>query len=251
MTVEPSQKTVWITGASSGLGYSLAQVYLHKGFKVIASARKKGQLAELSKRYPEQLAFLAFDVADEEQVSVVSQRLAELTSRLDCAILNAGTCEYLNMDDPDWTLFERVNEVNYMGVVRSVRVCLPLLKETPNAHLVGVSSQAVQAPFIRSEAYGASKAAVRYLMASLRLDLAPDDIAVTCILPGFVDTPLTQKNDFDMPFIMSSDEASERIVKAIEKRVFEYAFPKRLTAVLALSRWMPHLWFKRNARTGS
>lgn len=244
-------KVIWITGASSGLGYSLAQRYLEQGHRVIASARKESALAELRKAYPEQLEFLAFDVSDENQVTTVSNQLSGLTDQLDCAILNAGTCEYLDMETPDWSLFERVNEVNYMGVVRSVRVCLPLLEKTPNSHLVGVSSQAVQAPFIRSEAYGASKAAVRYLMSSLRLDLAPNNIDVTCILPGFVDTPLTQKNDFDMPFIMSADEASRRIVKAIEKRVFEYAFPKRLTAVLALSRLMPHLWFKRNARTRS
>ena len=162
-------KTVWITGASSGLGFSMIKEQLKAGHRVIASARNEGKLADLKQEYSEQLHFIAFDVADADQVESVGDAMSQLTDTLDLVILNAGTCEYLDIEQPDWSLFERVNEVNYMGVVRSVQVCLPLLKKTPNAHLVGVSSQAVQAPFIRSEAYGASKAAVRYFMASLRL----------------------------------------------------------------------------------
>lgn len=243
-----SLKTVWITGASSGLGLALTKHYLQAGCKVICSARREGQLQALLNQYPDRLVFIAFDVSQEADIDRVKKTLEQCTDRLDLVVLNAGTCEYLDIEQPEWALFDRVNQVNYMGMVRSLQVALPLLKKTPNAHLVGIASQAVQAPFIRSEAYGASKAAVRYLLHSLRLDLAPDDIAVSCILPGFIDTPLTQRNDFAMPFIMSAEHAAQRIEKAIEKRVFEYAFPKRLTAVLALARWFPNIWFKHNAR---
>ncbi|MBM6550994.1 SDR family NAD(P)-dependent oxidoreductase [Marinomonas ostreistagni] len=241
----------WITGASSGLGLSLTQAYLERGYHVVASARREKELAGLSRLYPDALHFMPFDVTKEEEVEPAKALLEKITKRLDLVILNAGTCEYLDMDKPDWSLFDRVNQVNYMGMVRSLRVCLDLLKQTPDAHLVGVSSQAVQAPFIRSEAYGASKAASRYLLASLRLDLAPDDIDVTCIMPGFIDTPLTKRNDFPMPFLMSPDQAAARIQKAIDKRVYEYAFPKRLSAALALSKLFPKLWFKQNARETS
>lgn len=249
MKAESKQhKTIWITGASSGLGLSLTKHYLLTGHRVIASARRVGALQKLVRLYPTELSFIEFDVTQDSHIERVRDALEAKTQHLDLAILNAGTCEYLDLDEPDWGVFERVNQVNYMGMVRSIQVCLPLLKVTPNAHLVGVSSQAVQAPFIRSEAYGASKAAVRYLLESLRLDLAPNDIAVSCILPGFIDTPLTQRNDFDMPFIMSPEEAAQRIQIAIAKRVYEYAFPKRLSAVLAMARFFPKLWFKHNSR---
>ena len=218
---------------------------------MIASARSEGELKHLQKLYPDELVFIRFDVSTNEDVERVKAELEQRTNQLDLVILNAGTCEYLDIDDPDWGLFERVNQINYMGMVRSIQVCLPLLQRTQDAHLVGICSQAVQAPFIRSEAYGASKAAVRYLLDSLRLDLAPDDIAVSCILPGFIDTPLTQRNDFDMPFIMSPEQAAHRIETAIEKRVFEYAFPKRLSAVLMLARLFPKTWFKHNSRKRS
>lgn len=248
MPNEQDNKTIWITGASSGLGLALTKHYLLMGNRVIASARSEGELSQLAKLYPDELSFLAFDVTDTSQIDATRSALESMTDPLHMAILNAGTCEYFDVDAPDWALFERVNQVNYLGMVNSLQVCLPKLKQTANAHLVGVSSQAVQAPFIRSEAYGASKAAVRYLLHSLRLDLAPDDVAVSCILPGFVDTPLTQRNDFDMPFLMAPEQAAHRIANAIEKRVFEYAFPKRLSALLALARLAPSGWFKFNAR---
>lgn len=241
----------WITGASSGLGLALTKAYLERGYHVIASARREKGLSSLARLYPDALHFMPFDVTKEDEIQPAKELLEKITKRLDLVILNAGTCEYLDMEKPDWSLFDRVNQVNYMGMVRSLQVCLPLLKQTPDAHLVGVSSQAVQAPFIRSEAYGASKAAVRYLLASLRLDLGPDDVDVTTIMPGFIDTPLTKRNDFPMPFLMSPEEAAARVQKAIDKRVYEYAFPKRLSAALVLSKIFPKLWFKQNAREQS
>ena len=119
---------------------------------------------------------------------------------------------------------------------------MPLLKKSSHPHLVGVSSQAVQAAFPQAEAYGASKAAVRYFLSSLRMDLKQFNIDVTCLLPGFVDTPLTQKNTFSMPFLMSSDDAAKRMFKALASRPFEFAFPKRLSAMLWAGRHFPKLW---------
>jgi short-subunit dehydrogenase len=170
--------------------------------------------------------------------------LSALTSHLDCAVLNAGTCEYLDITDesPDWKMMDRVMSVNFFGLVNSLDVCLPLLKKAPRPHLVGVSSQAVQASFPQAEAYGASKAASRYLLSSLRMDLKQFNIDVTCLLPGFVDTPLTQKNTFSMPFLMSADEAAKRMYTALESRPYEFAFPKRLSAMLWFGRHFPKLW---------
>jgi short-subunit dehydrogenase len=243
MSHSENQKTVWITGASSGIGLSLTKCYLEAGWKVLASARSQGDLSSLLDQH-ENLSFIPFDVSDENQIDFVRNLLITHTNHLDCAVLNAGTCEYLDMSDvdPDWKMMDRVMSVNFFGLVNSVDVCLPLLKNALRPHLVGVSSQAVQAAFPQAEAYGASKAAVRYFLSALRMDLKLFNIDVTCLLPGFVDTPLTQKNTFPMPFLMASDEAAKRMYSAVQSRPFEYAFPKRLSAMLWFGRYFPKVW---------
>ena len=237
------QKVIWITGASSGIGLSLTKRYLDDGWRVLASARHEGSLTALMRVY-DKLSFIAFDVADDSQVDVIRETIMTFSDHLDCAVLNAGTCEYLDMSvpEPDWKMMERVMNVNFFGLVNSVEVCLPLLKKADRPHLVGVSSQAVQAAFPQAQAYGASKAAIRYFLDSLRIDLKPFNIDVTCLLPGFVDTPLTQKNTFPMPFLMSADDAAKRIFHALAFRPYEFAFPKRLSTMLWFGRHFPKIW---------
>ncbi|REG82396.1 SDR family NAD(P)-dependent oxidoreductase [Marinomonas pollencensis] len=234
------QPTVWITGASSGIGFALVERYLSRGYHVLASARSEGKLTTLS-AHPS-LRFIPYDVTDESQTDGVRGQIEQHTKHLDCVILNAGNCEYLDLQNPDWTMMARIMAVNYLGLVNSVAVSLPLLKQAQSPHLVGVSSQAVQAAFPQAEAYGSSKAAVRYFLASLRVDLRPSNIDVTCVLPGFVDTPLTQKNTFSMPFLMSSEEAALRIETALVKRPYEYAFPRRLSVMLWFARRFAKRW---------
>ena len=107
-----------------------------------------------------------------------------------------------------------------------------------------IGSQVTAAPFARAEAYGASKAALRYFCDSLRIDLAGEGMDVTLVNPGFVDTPLTRRNDFPMPFLMDVEMAAQRIVKNIESRPRAYSFPLRLSAMLFLSKLMPGAWQK-------
>lgn len=123
-------------------------------------------------------------------------------------------------------------------------MALPLLHKSPKrGHIVGIVSQVVSAPFAQAEAYGASKAALSYFLDSLRIDLA-DSIDVTSVYPGFVKTPLTDKNHFAMPFIMPADEAAARIVEHIEERPNHYIFPKRLHWMLKISKVFPGVWQK-------
>ncbi|TYL46702.1 SDR family NAD(P)-dependent oxidoreductase [Marinomonas sp. IMCC 4694] len=248
MAHKTDHDVVWITGASSGIGFALVKQYLDAGWRVIASARKPGELSALFASHS-LLSFLPFDVTDSDQVETVRQALLLSTEHLDCAILNAGTCEYLEMTTSpiDWEMMDRVMSVNFFGLVNSVALCLPLLKKSSCGHLVGVSSQAVQAAFPQAEAYGASKAAARYFLSSLRMDLKPFKIDVTCLLPGFVDTPLTQKNTFSMPFLMSADDAAKRMFSALQSRPFEFAFPKRLSTMLWVARHFPKWWLGKVA----
>lgn len=242
---EYREKVIWVTGASSGLGKSLTLQLAASGAKVIASARNHRALDELAAQHGN-IHPLVLDITNRDACDALPARLADISPRLDQAILNAGCCEYLDFPDPDWDAVRRVMEVNFFGTVNCIRAALPLLRRSPagRAHLVVVASQATAAPFPRAEAYGASKAALQYFSDSLRIDLAREKIDVSVVNPGFVDTPLTRRNDFDMPFLMDADEAARRIIGGLRSRPRHYSFPRRLSLLLAISRLLPGLWQK-------
>jgi len=244
MMTHNASKVIWITGASSGLGKSMALQLARQGHRVIASARNEVALGELA-ALDDNIVPLVCDITDAKAMESLAERILELTAVLDQVILNAGTCEYLDFPEPDWSAVRRVMEVNFFGTVNCVQVALPLLRlSCKHPHLVAIASQVTAAPFPRAEAYGASKAAIHYFFDSLRMDLSAEDIDVTVVNPGFVDTPLTRRNDFSMPFLMPVDEAAERIIKNLKDRPRRYGFPLRLSALLWISKVLPGLWQK-------
>jgi short-subunit dehydrogenase len=244
-----SGKVIWITGASSGLGRSLALALSKQGHQVIASARSKEALASLQ-AISESIIALPCDITDENSLKRVQEQISVNFPCLDQVILNAGTCEYLEFPEPDWSAIQRVMEVNFIGTINSLKIALPLLRKNTRArpHIIVIASQVTHAPFAKSEAYGASKAALQYFFNSLRIDLAPENIDVSVINPGFVDTPLTRKNNFEMPFLLDVDEAARRVIKQMTSRPRNYSFPKRLCALLFLSKIMPGMWQKLVSR---
>jgi len=239
------RKVIWLTGASSGIGRSLALGLAAEGHQVIASARSDVELAVLETLSPN-ITALPCDITDASGLSFLRARLSHLSSHLDQIILCAGNCEYLDFPEPDWDMVTRVMEVNYFGAVNCVKTALPLLRQSAaeRPHIVAVASMVTDAPFPRAEAYGASKAAMRYFFDCLRLDLRSEHIDVSVVNPGFVDTPLTQKNNFPMPFLLSAEDASRRIIENLESRPKNYSFPKRLLCLLAVSKILPALWQK-------
>lgn len=159
------------------------------------------------------------------------------------AVLNAGTCEYLDIDEYDSSVIERNVVTNVVGTARSLDIALPALRRTvkkgKQATLVIVSSSAWWFPFGRAEGYGASKAALTYFAQALRADLAREGIEVVVVSPGFVKTPLTDQNDFPMPFLVSAEDAANRIMTGLQKGKREIAFPKRFTWSLKLLGALP------------
>ncbi|UJF21562.1 SDR family NAD(P)-dependent oxidoreductase [Shewanella sp. OMA3-2] len=231
-------QAVLITGATSGIGLATAKFYAAKGFYVIACGRNEAVLAEINVGHS-----LVFDITDVEQVNqagiALKQHIAEKQLQLVQVILNAGTCEYIDdVIEFDAMLFSRVINTNLIAVGHCISAFLPQLAEGGQLGLM--SSSATYLPFPRAEAYGASKAAISYLGRSLRLDLAAkSDIGVSVICPGFVNTPLTAKNDFTMPMQISSDQAAQRIFKGMALRKFEIHFPKRFTFILKCLSLLP------------
>ncbi len=240
---------ILITGASSGIGLSIAREYLKQGHRVFALARSQEKLQALKTEYPQQVIVLVADISQLDQVNAVKHQVLEKSAYLDLLILNAGTCEYLDANHFSSSVFNRVDSVNWRGNHHCLEVFLPLLMAAKQysgiPHLVGISSLAAILPLPRSEAYGASKVAFEYLLKSLQVDLYAQGLQVTIVRPGFVDTPLTQANDFDMPFITSSEKAARLIVKGIRAQQHMIQFPAPLVWVMKLIAVLPFALQKR------
>lgn len=227
---------ILITGATSGIGKQLALDYHQQGHEVWALGRNPKALEELAGKG---LQTAQVDLANREESLQWFARLPHL----DLAILNAGTCEYVDLPEFDSALISRVMRGNVESMAVSIEGVLPALRKGTTPHLVGVGSSVSYLPLPRSEAYGASKAAIAYLLDTLRIDLYPENITVSHVCPGFVKTPLTDKNDFPMPMRVSTEEASKAIREGIEKRKTEIHFPKKFTYLLKTLSLLPqNLW---------
>ena len=179
------------------------------------------------------------DLGDAAQVRAIGQRIAQLWGALDTAILNAGACEYVDVQAFEAAMIERVVRTNLFSASYCIEAALPLLRLGREPHLVGIGSAVTYLPLPRAEAYGASKAGMRYLLEALRVDLAAEGIAVTLVSPGFVDTPLTQNNDFPMPMRWPVAKAARHIAERLEQRPYEIAFPGPFIAILRLLAHLP------------
>lgn len=228
-----------ITGASSGLGRAMALEFARNGWRVVALARSVPLLEELRAEHGN-IEILPVDLTDRGQIAAATAELSARYGRLDQLILNAGTCEYVEAQNLNLAAFERTFHLNVLSVVACTQAWLPLLQRSAAPRLAIVSSLAHLFPFGRAEAYGASKAAISYFADSLRVDLADTPVQVSLIEPGFVDTPLTQKNDFPMPFLLSSADAAKRIYRALTSGKARLQFPLRLTLTLKLLNLLPY-----------
>ncbi|MBA6254497.1 MULTISPECIES: SDR family NAD(P)-dependent oxidoreductase [unclassified Colwellia] len=228
-------RTVLITGATSGIGLALYEKYVAQGDHVIACGRDESKLDKLCSKAMKRLVF---DMTKPAQIESVSVDIKDI----DILLLNAGDCRYI--DDAkhfDGKLFSDIITTNLSSLGALLQCFLPLVNK--GGQVVFVSSSATIVPFPRSEAYGASKAGMDYLAKSLRLDLVSENIGVTLVHPGFIKTPLTEKNDFEMPFLLTSDEAANRIFQGVNRRSKYLHFPKRLTFILKLFSILPaSLW---------
>jgi len=237
---------ILITGATSGIGRQLAIDYARvTTHKVFALGRNQQEL-ELLKQY--NITPLKADVTVVTELAEVVKQFTAVATHIDLLILNAGTCEYITASEFSHEPFTRVMNVNFFGVVHCLEYFLPLLRKSAQPHLVGVASMAYYLPFSRAEAYGASKAAVNYLFESLAIDLASENITVSVVNPGFVATPLTKRNDFAMPFLVTPDKASTIIRRGIAKRKAEVCFPKRLTIPMTILSLLPRTWLRAIGR---
>lgn len=233
MTDSTKKLHILITGATSGIGNQLAKDYLLDGHHVYAVGRDDSALAELESLGAETVDL---DLMDRDKVIDAFGKIEEV----DLAICGAGMCEYLDMPNFDSASFMKVMSVNMGTLSHAIEGILPKLIAS-KGRLVGIGSASAYVPFARAEAYGSSKAAIHYLMKTLQISLAPHDVSVSLVVPGFVETPMTKQNDFPMPFIQTTAQASKAIRDGIASGHDVIEFPKKLTLPLKVLGTLPDL----------
>lgn len=238
-------ETVWITGASSGIGKETAIAYAKRGATVLASARSNDKLLALAaiKGLSGRIIPCPVDVTDNQSIldfieaQITSDRLPTL------AILNAGYYEPYDLDQLTIEHFEKINDINYLGVVRCLCALLPHFKSRGSGHISVTASAAGYAGLPRASAYGSSKAALINMCESLKPEMEQRNLRISVINPGFVKTPMTDKNLFSMPFLLSPEQAAQRIVKGLDSSAFDITFPRRFNWTLKLLGIMPYRLF--------
>jgi short-subunit dehydrogenase len=241
--MEPSYRNLVITGASSGLGRALALWFARRGSRVYAAARREEQLNSLqaeAAKGPGEVVPVRLDVAETDAVVAKLRALDDATpGGIDLVVANAGIGGKLNGARTEWADIDKMLRVNILGATATLSALAPRMAERKRGHLVGVASLAAWIVVPRFGTYGASKRYLQTFCAGLRLDLAPLGVRVTSINPGFVKSEMTAGNRFFMPFLLETDDAADRMGRAILRGDALFAFPWQTAWLTRLGSFLP------------
>jgi short-subunit dehydrogenase len=236
-----SKKRVWIIGASTGIGASLADQLHSLKAKVAISARSKDKLNEMVTRFGASRAMaLPLDITKVETIQAAESELVAAWGGYDLVVFMAGDYTAMRAWEIDLKVAQQMIDVNLGGFMNGLSVVIPRFMQAKAGGIALVSSVAGYRGLPKSLVYGPTKAALINLSETLYLDLKDKGFDIYVINPGFVSTPMTAKNDFDMPSIITPDVAAAEIIKGFEKGEFEIHFPKRFTNVLKTLRHLPY-----------
>ena len=248
-------KTVLITGASSGIGKEFALQLTRLGAVVGLVARRADMLSdvvsEITSRGGTALPLVA-DVTKPAEIRAQADRFRAELGPIDFLIVNAGiggTVVHPAKLQPEQ--FAKVIDVNLIGAANSVAAVLPEMVERGSGRLVAISSLSAYRGLPKSGAYCASKAAMSIYFESLRIDLKDSGIEVTIIHPGFIKTPLTAGRKAKMPYMLELDDAVHKMIRGIESGKKSFAFPWQLASLVRLGMIMPNWMYERIASRSS
>jgi NAD(P)-dependent dehydrogenase (short-subunit alcohol dehydrogenase family) len=246
-------RSVWLVGASTGIGRATASALHAHGAKVVVSARNADALNAFVGQHPGAQA-LPLDVTDPLAVKAAAQTLSA-QGALDCVVFCAGHYRAMDAAHLDLADLLRHNEINYLGALYLLDAVVPLLLAQPlnahtgqRGHISLMGSVAGYRGLPNSLAYGPTKAALINLSEALYLDLHPRGVGVSLINPGFVDTPLTRQNEFKMPALITPEQAAQEILQGWAHGEFEIHFPKRFTRWMKLLQLLPYPAFFATTR---
>jgi short-subunit dehydrogenase len=234
-------RSVWLIGASSGIGLATAKALHAAGARVTVSARKTDLLHTFVASHAGSQA-IALDVCDAQAVHAVAQQVAQ-THEIDVVVYCSGY--YKAVRATKYSLEEMTyhQDVNYLGVARVLDAVLPILLDQKRGHISLIASVAGYSGLPNSLAYGPTKAAMINLAESLYFDLSPIGIGVSVVNPGFVATPLTAQNKFAMPALLQPEVAAAYMLKGWADGEFEIHYPKRFSRWLKFMRLLPYRWY--------
>ena len=234
-----NKKTIWITGGSTGIGKALAIKFAQEGWNVAISARRENLLKEISDMNSNISSF-PLDVTDKSKCSEVFKSIIDKFGSLDICFFSTGTWDPKKEKDIDLDQIENVFKVNFFGTLNSIKCVEKYFKDKQSGIITIVSSIAGYRGLPNSTGYGPSKSALNNLAESLYFDFKKSNVRVCLVSPGFIKTPMTDKNDFKMPFLKTTEYAANKIYNGlVNSNVFEIHFPKSLTLILKIFSFLP------------
>ena len=238
-------KSIWITGASSGIGKALAIKFADEGWQVAASARRVELLDEISNSN-ENISSFPLDVNMKDKCKEIFEQIKNQYQNIDICFFSTGTWDPNKEKEIDVEQMKKVMNVNFFGTLNCIKAVEKYFREKNSGHISIVSSIAGYRGLPNSTGYGASKAALNNLAESLYFDFGRYNVRVSLVSPGFIKTPMTDQNQFKMPFLKTAEYAADKIYKGlINGSSFEIDFPKELTLILKFLKILPDsLYFK-------
>jgi len=243
MPLQKMTGTAWVTGAGKGIGRALALRLAKRGWTVAVSARTEADLQSLADEacgLPGKIHPFALDIVDPVATAATVSHIRDAIGPLDLAVLNAGTHRSVSAQGFDAAVVRSLVDVNLMGTVNCLAAILPSFIDRRSGRIAVVASVAGYRGLPTAAAYGATKAALINMCEALKPELDQCGVSLTLINPGFVDTPLTKKNDFPMPFMIPADVAADVIMRGLKSGRFEIVFPRRMAMAMKLLRMLPY-----------
>ena len=234
-----NQKKIWITGASSGIGKALAEKFANKNWKVAISARREKLLDDIART--ENIYSFPLDVTEDNKVNDVFSKIIKEFNGLDLCVFCSGAYDPKLEQEINKEQIRKIMNINFFGVLNCIKSAEGYFKNKKEGHISIVSSVAAYRGLPNSTGYGPSKAALTNLTESLYFDFKKYNVRISLISPGFISTPLTSQNTFNMPFIKTTEFAANKIYNGlIKSNSFEIHFPKELTLFLKILRILPY-----------
>lgn len=234
-----NQKKIWITGASSGIGKAVAEKFAAEGWMVAASARRQEILNKMAEN--QNIFAYPLDVTQKENVTKTFNNIIEDFKNVDICLFCSGTYDPKLEQEINIEQNKFVMETNYFGVLNCIKAVETYFKNKKSGQISIVSSVAAYRGLPNSSGYGPSKAALTNLTESIYFDFKKHNVKISLVSPGFIKTPLTDKNEFPMPFIRSPEFAADKIFQGLTKKnMFEIHFPLGLTIMLKFLRILPY-----------
>jgi len=233
-------KKIWITGASSGIGKALAIKFAKEGWQVAASARREDLLNELN-NLNEKIYSFPLDVKDEVKTKNVFQNILEKFINVDICVFCTGIHDPESEKKLNSEKIREIMETNFFGTLNCIMAVNNYFRKNKKGHISIVSSVAGYRGLPAASGYCASKSALTSLAESLYFDFKRHNVRVSLVSPGFIKTPMTDKNKFPMPMIKTPQFAAEKMfIGLTKKNAFEIHFPLAFTMIMKLLKIMPN-----------